>query len=109
VFALGWARFPEPVVERTSTQKTVQLHRDGQIDLSGPSQKRQERKGGPEVVQFKSCPRCQGDMNINKDMYGEYEECLQCGFFVDVDKKGPQKFPNYLTTDRKPGRKKKVA
>ena len=48
-------------------------------------------------------------MNINKDMYGAYEECLQCGFFVDVEKKEPQKFPNYLTTDRKPGRKKKVA
>ena len=48
-------------------------------------------------------------MNINRDMYGEYEECLQCGFFVDVEKKGPQKFPNYLTTDRKPGRRKKVA
>ena len=87
----------------------MQSPMDGQSDPSGPSRNQQKMKGGPEVVQFKSCPRCQGDMNINKDMYGEYEECLQCGFFVDVDKKGPQKFPNYLTTDRKPGRKKKVA
>jgi predicted nucleic acid-binding Zn ribbon protein len=42
-------------------------------------------------------------------MYGEYEECLQCGHFVDVVKKVTDKFPNFLTQDRKPGRKKKVA
>lgn len=61
------------------------------------------------VVKYRACPRCQGDLHYNKDMYGEYEECLQCGHFVDVVKKVTDKFPNFLTQDRKPGRKKKVA
>ena len=32
------------------------------------------------MLTLKGCPRCQGDMNTNKDMYGEYMECLQCGY-----------------------------
>ena len=35
---------------------------------------------------LKGCPRCKGDMNTSKDMYGEYEECLQCGYMLDVEK-----------------------
>ena len=33
---------------------------------------------------LKSCPRCKGDMNSNRDMYGEYRLCLQCGNSVDI-------------------------
>ncbi len=30
---------------------------------------------------FKSCPRCGGDMFIAKDdVYGWYEQCLQCAY-----------------------------
>ena len=29
---------------------------------------------------FKSCPRCKGDMFIDKNGDSWYEECLQCGF-----------------------------
>ena len=38
------------------------------------------------MVMFKACPRCMGDMHINKDMYGEYRECLMCGFMADIAK-----------------------
>lgn len=38
------------------------------------------------MLELKGCPRCQGDMNTNKDMYGEYKECLQCGYMLDVEK-----------------------
>ncbi len=31
------------------------------------------------MVDFKACPRCKGDMVRNRDMYGEYAQCLQCG------------------------------
>ena len=37
-----------------------------------------------ELVQFKSCPRCLGDIHVKRDMYGEYKECLQCGYMVDL-------------------------
>jgi hypothetical protein len=29
---------------------------------------------------LKSCPKCRGDMFIDKDRNSWYEECLQCGF-----------------------------
>jgi hypothetical protein len=29
---------------------------------------------------LKTCPRCQGDLFIDKDFVGWYEQCLQCGF-----------------------------
>ncbi len=29
---------------------------------------------------FKSCPRCKGDMFIDRDLDGWYEQCLQCAY-----------------------------
>ncbi len=55
------------------------------------------------MVYFKECPRCQGDMHNNKDMYGEYKECLQCGYMVDLEK------PDSLFLVQFPRTKKKVA
>lgn len=40
------------------------------------------------MIMFKACPRCQGDMHENKDMYGEYRECLMCGYMADIRKPG---------------------
>jgi hypothetical protein len=28
---------------------------------------------------LKSCPKCSGDLFIEKDLHGWYRECLQCG------------------------------
>jgi len=33
----------------------------------------------------KSCPRCKGAVYLEKDMYGWYEQCLQCGYSRDLD------------------------
>ncbi|MBF8267805.1 MAG: hypothetical protein HW388_1313 [Dehalococcoidia bacterium] len=38
------------------------------------------------MILLKACPRCRGDLKINRDLYGEYKECLQCGYMEDVDK-----------------------
>ena len=38
------------------------------------------------VLFLKSCPRCQGDMHANRDFYGSYKECLQCGYMQDADR-----------------------
>ena len=40
------------------------------------------------MIHFKSCPRCKGDMYDGRDVYGEYRECLQCGFILDAEKSG---------------------
>ena len=37
------------------------------------------------MLYLKGCPRCHGDMHTNRDMYGEYKECLQCGLIVDLE------------------------
>lgn len=33
---------------------------------------------------FKSCPRCGGDIFLDKDMDSWYEQCLQCGYRHDL-------------------------
>jgi ribosomal protein S27AE len=32
----------------------------------------------------KTCPRCQGRIFLEKDQYGWYELCLQCGYLHDL-------------------------
>jgi len=38
-----------------------------------------------ELVYFKACNRCGGDMHDNRDIYGSYRECLACGYMKDLD------------------------
>jgi DNA-directed RNA polymerase subunit M/transcription elongation factor TFIIS len=33
---------------------------------------------------LKACPRCRGDLYINRDIYGTYLECVQCGYIRDL-------------------------
>ena len=33
---------------------------------------------------LKGCPKCSGDMLLNKDIYGQYVTYLQCGYIRDV-------------------------
>ena len=33
---------------------------------------------------FKACPKCCGDMYVDRDAYGTFVECLQCGLLRDV-------------------------
>jgi hypothetical protein len=63
---------------------------------------------GEIAVEFKACPRCQGDLTANRDMYGAYNECLQCGFTQDIQPKLRRRF-DWAKTKGKPGRKRKAA
>ena len=33
---------------------------------------------------FKACTKCQGDMCVDRDRYGTYVSCLQCGSLKEV-------------------------
>jgi predicted nucleic-acid-binding Zn-ribbon protein len=33
---------------------------------------------------LKGCPKCQGDVFLEKDASGWYERCLQCGYNRDM-------------------------
>ena len=37
------------------------------------------------MLQLKSCPRCQGDVQVDRDWFGAYKKCLQCGWSLDSD------------------------
>lgn len=34
---------------------------------------------------FKACTKCQGDLSLEKDSYGLFLKCLQCGKLVEVE------------------------
>ena len=36
------------------------------------------------IVQ-KRCSKCGGNLYVDKDLYGWYEQCLQCGFTCDLE------------------------
>ena len=37
-------------------------------------------------LKYHSCPRCKkGDVAIERDYYGWYEYCVQCGYTRDLD------------------------
>ena len=44
------------------------------------------------VISLKSCGRCRGDMHVVQDIYGEYNECLQCGNTVELP--NPRRYSN---------------
>ena len=56
------------------------------------------------VLNLKECPRCHGDVHTNRDMYGTYKECLQCGYMLDIEE--PNKLLESLNLTAE---KKKVA
>ena len=34
---------------------------------------------------FKGCVKCKGDLFLEKDFYGSYLKCLQCGRLTEVE------------------------
>lgn len=41
------------------------------------------------MLYLKACPRCRGDVKYERDMYGKYLECLQCGFLLSAKNEAP--------------------
>jgi ssDNA-binding Zn-finger/Zn-ribbon topoisomerase 1 len=37
------------------------------------------------MLRLKSCPRCKGDVLLENDQYGWYEQCLQCGYLRNME------------------------
>lgn len=36
-------------------------------------------------LKFNACPKCRGDLELRRDIYGLYVNCLQCGLQRDLD------------------------
>jgi hypothetical protein len=41
------------------------------------------------VFYFKGCPRCKGDVYVEKDSFGTYRKCLQCGRMQELEVRRP--------------------
>ena len=37
-----------------------------------------------ETLYFKACPKCGGDVIVDRDPYGRFFKCMQCGLLRDV-------------------------
>ena len=37
-----------------------------------------------QILRLDRCPKCKGYVILQKDGYGLYEECLQCGYVHDL-------------------------
>ena len=37
------------------------------------------------MLRLNGCRRCNGDLVFEKDEYGWYEKCLQCGYLHDLN------------------------
>ena len=37
-----------------------------------------------KIFRLKSCPRCKGDLVLERDQWGWYEQCIQCGYLHDL-------------------------
>ena len=60
------------------------------------------------MVDFRACPRCQGDVQTRQDMYGEYKQCLQCGYSRDIQRLSKRTF-NLAVSRGKAGRPRKAS
>jgi len=36
---------------------------------------------------LKACPRCKGDVHPDRDSYGSFHKCLQCGRIFEADRR----------------------
>jgi hypothetical protein len=37
------------------------------------------------MISWESCPKCQGKIYIDRDLYGWFVQCLMCGFSHDLE------------------------
>ena len=57
------------------------------------------------MVFYRACPKCKGDMDTRRDLYGGFRECLQCGLLQDFAiNQGVDSVPEEATVNKKKGR-----
>ncbi len=55
---------------------------------SGQNRPVKKDKDG-KVFYFKGCPICKGDVYVEKDSFGTYRKCLQCGRMQELELRRP--------------------
>jgi len=57
---------------------------DGRVKRCTSSLYRGDGVDAEVSIRFRSCPRYGGDIFVDRDVYGEYLQCLQCGYLHDI-------------------------
>jgi DNA-directed RNA polymerase subunit M/transcription elongation factor TFIIS len=50
--------------------------------------------GDVAIPRLENCPKCRGQLLLETDRYGSYQQCLQCGYVHDL-----QIFPTFISED----------
>ena len=45
-------------------------------------------------IKFNACPKCHGDLELRRDIYGIFVSCIQCGLQRDLDAPLPDALDN---------------
>ena len=54
-------------------------------------------KRGWIMIKLKACPKCHGDLYLQRDQYGRYMSCLQCGYLKELLGELLEETPEKLT------------
>ncbi len=46
------------------------------------------------MIKLKACPKCHGDLYLERDQYGRYLSCLQCGYLRELLGDLPKELPD---------------
>ncbi len=52
------------------------------------------------MIKLKACPKCHGDLYLEKDQYGRYLSCLQCGYLMELLEKVPEELPKISLSEQ---------
>ena len=64
-------------------------------------------EGDDGMFWLKACSRCHGDIFVDRDSYGSFLHCLQCGYIKDLEE-NPKVRVKVRIPDRKEERKREV-
>jgi len=61
------------------------------------------------MLKLKGCPKCKGDILLDRDHYGWYEYCIQCGHNRDMEStiQVLEQYPERETTGDIAGRRQR--
>jgi acetyl-CoA carboxylase beta subunit len=53
------------------------------------------------VFIFRDCSRCRGDIYLDRDIYGDYKKCMQCGLMQYIENRDRAKILKSATVNNR--------
>ena len=71
------------------------------VQECGPARNSAGSREGIIMFYFKACTKCRGDLTLEKDPYGDFLKCMQCGKLIDVEIKDGSRRSPLIETERR--------